>query len=104
MYYGMSLSDVERSYGCYAEYARSMEEDDAYISKKQEEMVNWCQKNKKLLEEAEVKGQRIDFAPDCCQKCPHYTDIGPTWSYYGEMDDWEHGRCDNPACPTFITP
>ena len=100
--YGLSLADVERNYGCYAEYARSMEDDAAHEAEVAKKHQSYYQKNKALLKEAEAAGQRIDFAPDCCKSCPNYTDIGPTFGSDWDIDDWEHARCSNPKCQTFI--
>ncbi len=98
----MTLAQIERSYGSYTEYTRCMEEEASYRAEQEAKAFDYYSKNKKLLKKAEEENKRIDFAPDVCRKCPHYTDIGPTWGDGIAIDDWDHGRCENPTCKTFI--
>ena len=93
----MTLSNIERNYGCYPEYVRQMEEDAAYQYEKEERQHNYYKVNKEKLNEAEKEGQRIDFTSFECKGCAHFEHIGMT----GPEDDWDHNRCKNTSCSIF---
>lgn len=85
------LSRIERNYGCYAEYARQREEDEAYEYEQQEKRNEYARQNKEKLSKAEAEGKAV-FNDDC-YGCPSYEDIGPTWWNSWDQDDFPHGIC-----------
>lgn len=91
MWYGASISDIERNYGCVTEYNRCMEERAEYEAEKEAEARDRYQKNKYRMENA---GIALVASSDLCSGCPHYEDIGMTWS----EDDFMHGICKNMKC------
>lgn len=95
MYYAESLSSIERSYGCVAEYNRCMEEREACEAEQEREAWDYERKNKALLDQAEKDGTLVYFCDDCIG-CEHYRPIGMT----SAEDDIEHGICGNLSCKT----
>lgn len=92
----MELARIERTYGCVAEYQRSMYEEECLKAERQERANNYYAKNKELMQ----TGHPLYFADDCKQ-CEHYQDVGMTNAY----DDMDHGVCRNQkrkTCSCFL--
>lgn len=95
------LTRIERNYGCYAEYARQREEDEAYEYEQQAKRNEYCKANKVKLESA---GNRAMYFCEDCFDCKHYEDVGPTsWDDWGQ-DDVTHGICHHKELQDIIEP
>lgn len=90
------LSRIERAYGCYAEYVRQKEEQDAYDWEHYHKNLAWVRENKEKLRKANEEGKAVYFADDCIG-CQYYEEIGPTsyGDWLEDIDDVEHGICHN---------
>lgn len=91
--YGMSLSAIERSYGCVAEYNRQREEDEEYAFEQDQKAFKYYKENSRKLEEAKRNGTLQYFCYDCVG-CRDYVSIGMT----SIDDDVEHGICTKNGC------
>ena len=93
--YGLSLSDIERNYGCVTEYYRSQYEDAAHEAELEQERWERYRVNQKRIDDAADAGTLVYMAWSCVG-CKDYTAIGMT----SPDDDIEHGVCGDPACKT----
>lgn len=85
------LADIERNYGCVAEYNRSRMEDEEYEYEMAEKARKYYAENSNKYHEAMENGTLQCFCYDCIG-CEHYREIGPR----NAEDDVEHGACLNP--------